>query len=158
MSNNVQKDLVTQIQANEKLVDSNERAMAKVRLHTQCTCTHRDSNGAFALIPPSHNGKRSRRGNPVYRCRICKKELDISNIAEDAFNDALDILNSVYDLGKMHLDLKSEKDRKTLRRLSKQQYKMNAVMPDVYRVIRKGGKKKDKGNNSQYAGIVNVSR
>ena len=158
MANNVHKDLVTQLQANEKIIDSNERAMSKVRLHTQCTCTHRDANGAFALIPPSHNGKKSRRGNPVYRCRVCKKELDISNISEEAFFDALDIINSVYDIGKMYLDLKSEKDRKTLRRLSKQQYKINSMLPDVYKTIRKGGKKKNKGNNSPYAGVIGVSR
>ena len=156
---NSHKSLVTQIQADEKVVIANERAMEKVRLQFQCKCTHRDANGSFALIVPSgNNSKKSPyTGAPLYRCRICKKELDISNISEEEFAKALDCINRVYDLGKMHLDLRAEKDQETLTTLSKLQYRNNSMLPDVYKTIRKGGRKnKNKHNNNPMSGLIEV--
>ena len=99
---NSHKSLVTQIQADEKLLIANRRAMDKVQLHFQCKCAHRDSNGSFALNVPGQNPKKSQfTGAPLYRCRVCKKELDISNISEDEFMKALDLVNRVCDLSKI---------------------------------------------------------
>lgn len=157
---NSHKALVTQIQADEKVLLANRRAMDKVQLQFQCKCAHRDANGSFALIVPQGGGnaKKSRfTGAPLYRCRICKKELDISNISEEEFERSMDCINRVMDLGKMYLDLKSEKDQETLVTLSKQQYRLNSVMPDVYKTLRKGNRKK-KSNNNPMSGMIEVSR
>ena len=150
---NSHKSLVTQIQADEKVLLANRRAMDKVQLQFQCKCAHRDANGSFALsVPSGPNPKKSPvTGAPLYRCRVCKKELDISNISEEEFIKALDCINRVYDLAKMYLDLRNEKDQETLATLSKQQYRMNAMLPDAYKTIRKGGRKKKNNNNNNPA-------
>lgn len=159
MANNSHKSLVTQIQADEKVLLANRRAMDKVQLQFQCKCAHRDANGSFALSVPGQNPKRSSfTGAPLYRCRVCKKELDISNISEEEFNKALDCINRVYDLSKMYLDLRSEKDQETLATLSKQQYRMNAMLPDAFKTIRKGGRKKKNNNNNPMSGMIEVGR
>ena len=157
---NSHKSLVTQIQADEKVVLANERAMEKVRSQFQCKCTHRDANGSFALIVPSGpNAKKSPyTGAPLYRCRICKKELDISNIGEDEFARALNCIDRVFDLGKMHLDLRSEKDQETLGTLSKQQYRATNTLPDVYKTIRKGGRKNKNKNKNPMGDVMEVRR
>ena len=57
---NSHKSLVTQIQADEKLLLANRRAMDKVQLQFQCKCAHRDANGSFALsVPSGPNSKKS---------------------------------------------------------------------------------------------------
>ena len=156
---NAHKALVTQIMADEKVLIANRKAMDKVQLQYQCKCSHRDANGSFALTAPSGNSKKSPyTGAPLYRCRICKKEIDISNINEDKFAEALECMNSVCDIGKMYLDLNSEKDRETLSMISKLQYKLNALMPDLYGTIRKGGRKKKKGNDNPMSGLIEVGR
>ena len=139
---------------------ANQHAMDKVRLQFQCKCAHRDANGSFALsVPSGQNSKRSPyNGAPLYRCRVCKKELDISNISEEEFTKALDIVNRVYDLGKMYLDLRSEKDQETLVSLSKQQYRTISTLPDVFKTIRKGGKKKKNRNNNPMSDAIIVDR
>lgn len=157
---NSHKSIVTQIQADEKVLIANQRAMDKVRLQFQCKCPHRDANGSFALaVPSGQNSKKSQfTGAPLYRCRVCKKELDISNISEEEFMKALDCINRVYDLSKMYLDLHSEKDQETLVTLSKQQYRMNAMLPDAFRTIRKGGRRKKNKNNNPMSGMIEVGR
>jgi hypothetical protein len=157
---NSHKSLVTQIQADEKLLLANRRAMDKVQLQFQCKCAHRDSNGSFALaVPSGQNPKKSQyTGAPLYRCRVCKKELDISNISEEEFMKSLDVINRVCDLSKMYLDLRSEKDQETLKAFSKLQYRMNSMVPDAYKTIRKGGHKKKQGNNNPMSGMIEVSR
>ena len=156
---NSHKSLVTQIQADEKVLIANQRAMDKVRLQFQCKCAHRDANGSFALSVPSSNSRKSQyTGAPMYRCRVCKKELDISNISEEDFYKALDCINRVYDLSKMYLDLKSEKDQETLVALSKQQYRLNSLLPDAFNTIRKGGKKKKNRNNNPMSDFMSVGR
>lgn len=155
---NSHKSLVTQIQADEKVLIANERAMGKVRLQFQCKCAHRDANGSFALNVPGPNSKKSQyTGAPLYRCRVCKKELDISNISEEEFMKALDTINRVYDLSKMYLDLRSEKDQEMLKTLSKQQYRINSTLVDAFKTIRKGGNKKKKNNNPM-SGMIEVGR
>ena len=91
----------------------------------------------------------------MYRCKVCKKELDISNIAEDEFNKALNCIDRVVDLSKMHLDLRNENDLEMLKTLGKFQYKLNSIIPDAYKTIRKGGRKK-KNNNNPMNGIIEV--
>lgn len=153
------KSLVTQIKADEKILLANRRAMDKVQLQFQCKCAHRDGNGGFALsVPSGQNPRKSQfNGAPLYRCQVCGKELDISNISEEEFNRAFDIVNRVIDLSKMHLDLNSEKDLDTLKTLSKMQYRMNAMLPDAHKTIRKGGRKK-KNNNNPMSGMIEVGR
>lgn len=143
------KTLVTQIQADEKVMLANEHAISKVKDQLQCKCTHRDANGSFALIAPSGNhAKKSPYTNaPLYRCRICKKEIDISNIAEDTFNASLNCLDSLIDICKMYLNTDNEKDLDTLKKYSKLQYRMKQLLVDGYRTTRKGGKKKKNRNN-----------
>ena len=157
---NSHKSLVTQIQADEKVLIANQRAMDKVRLQFQCKCAHRDANGSFALsVPSGPNAKKSQfTGAPLYRCRVCKKELDISNISAEKFNEAMDLINRVYDLSKMHLDLRSEKDQETLAALSKQQYRLNSTLPDAFNTICKGGKKKKNRNNNPMSDMIVVGR
>lgn len=156
---NSHKSLVTQIQADEKVLTANQRAMEKVKLQYQCKCAHRDANGVIALNPPGQGGKKSPyTGAPLYRCRICKKELDISNISEEEFLKALDIVNRVYDLSKMYLDLRGEKDQEMLKDLSKRQYRDNTTLPDAYNAIRQGGRKKKKKQNNPMSGMIEVGR
>lgn len=159
MAENSHKALVTQIQADESILKANQRAMEKVQLQYMCKCAHRDANGSFALsVPSGPNPRKSQyTGAPLYRCRVCKRELDISNISEDDFNRSLDCINRVYDLAKMYLDLRNEKDRELLKTLSKQQYRMNSLLPDAYKTIRKGGHKKNKSTNPM-SGMIEVGR
>ena len=155
---NSHKSLVTQIQADEKLMHANQRAMEKVELQFQSRCAHRDANGSFALNVPGHNSKKSPyTGAPLYRCKVCKKELDISNISEDEFTKSLDCINRVFDLTKMYLDLRTEKDQETLVLISKLQYRINSILPDAFKTIRKGGRKK-KTNNNPNSGYIEVGR
>ncbi len=156
---NAHKALATQILADEKVLIANRKAMDKVQLQYQSRCSHRDANGSFALIAPSGGGKKSPyTGAPLYRCRICKKELDISNIDEKRFMESLDCINNVIDIGKLQLDLSSEKDQKMLETLGKMQYKLNTVIKDTYETIRKGGRKKKKTNNNPMSGLIEVGR
>ncbi len=156
---NSHKSLVTQIQADEKVLIANQRAMDKVRLQFQCKCAHRDANGSFALNVPGQNAKRSQyTGAPMYKCRVCKKELDISNISEEEFMKALDCINRVYDLSKMYLDLRGEKDQEMLKTLSKQQYRINSTLIDAFKTIRQGGRKKKQKNNNPMNGMIEVGR
>ena len=158
MANN-HKSLVTQIQADEKVLNANQRAMEKVKLHYQCKCAHRDPNGSFALNTPGQNSKKSQfTGAPLYMCRVCKKSLDISNIPEEKFNEAMAIIDSVCDLSKMYLNLSTEKDLDLLKDIAKLQYKINNMVPDMYKTIRKGGNKKKNKNNNPMSGMIEVGR
>lgn len=158
-NNQTAKALTTQVTAAKKRANENLKALDKVKLDYQCHCAHRDQNGAFALNPPQgHNPKR----NPftdkaLYRCRICEKELDISTIPEDDFKRGLDVIDRVLDIGKMHLDLNSARDRDLLELVSKLQYQLQSTLPDLYKAICSGGKRKKKPNNPM-SGMVVVGR
>lgn len=151
------KAMVDEIIANEKLLISNHRALDKVQFTSQCTCCHRDANGSFALIVPGPNGKKSSiTGAPLYTCKICKKEIDISNITEAEFEKAYDVFDRVCDVSKLQLDVNTEKDEKLHKRLKKFQYMMPEIR-DAYKGISKGrGKKKNKNKGNH--GFVEVGR
>ena len=91
-------------------------------------------------------------------CRVCKKSLDISNIPEEKFAEALAIIDSVCDLSKMYLNLSTEKDLDLLKDIAKLQYKINNMLPDMYKTIRKGGNKKKNKNNNPMSGMIEVGR
>ena len=157
---NSYKALATQILADGKVVNANERAMSTVRIESQCKCVHRDSNGGFALIVPSGgNVKKSKyTGAPLYTCKLCQKEIDVSNISEEEFERALNVIDRVCDLSKMHLNFSTEADQDLWKSVSKQQFKLLTIIEKCYRTIRKGGRKKKKNNNNPMSGLIEVSR
>ena len=160
MANNaVVKALATQISADRKRALENHRALDKVRLNYQCKCPHRDMNGAFALNPPQGNNPKKNpfTGKALYRCRQCEKELDISQIPQEDYQKALDTIDRILDIGKMHMDLNSERDRDLLELVSKMQYQIQSTIPDLYKAICNGNKRKKKPNNHM-SGMVSVGR
>lgn len=154
------KKIVTEIQADEKVMLANRKAMDKVQIQYQCKCPHRDANGGLALIVP--NGKNAKKspftGAPLYMCKVCKKELDISNISEEEFARSLDVINRVFELSKMHLDIGIEKDQETLTQLAKMEYRNIAVLPDAFKTIRKGGRRNKKKSNNPSSDYIEVNR
>lgn len=154
------KSLANQILADNKVVSANERAMSTVRIESQCKCVHRDSNGAFALIVNSGgNVKKSRyTGAPLYMCRLCQKEIDVSTISEEEFERALNVIDRVCDLSKMHLNFSTESDQDLWKSLSKQQFKLHTIIDKCFKTIRKGGRKKKKDNNNSMNNLMDVAR
>ena len=145
-----QKSLVTQVQANAKMLRDNEKAMDRVRLENQCFCIHKDANGSFALIPPQgKNGPRNpHTGAPYYTCRLCHKKIDISRISEEEILKAIDTIDRQMDISKMQIDIENEKDRKMKRTLGKIQFKNITTVKDVHTLSVRGGNKKKKRRNS----------
>lgn len=158
-NNTTAKALATQVAASKKKIKENLRAMDKVKLHVQCQCPHRDMNGAYALIPPQGNSPKKNpfTGKALYRCRSCEKELDISTIAEEDYKKAINTIDRILDIGKMHFDLNTERDRDLLEHVSRLQYQIQATIPDLYKSICSGGKRKKRPNNPM-SGMVSVGR
>lgn len=158
-NNSTAKALATQISADKKRANENHRALDKVRLNYQCKCAHRDMNGAFALNPPQGNKPKQNpfTGKALYRCRICEKELDISQIVQEDYQRALDTIDRILDIGKMHMDLNTERDRELLTLVAKMQYQLQSTIPDLYKAICNGNKRKKRPNNLM-SGMVSVGR
>lgn len=146
-----------QIDAVSKEIVSNEKALEKIRLKMRCNCNHKDANGAFALIPPHGNGAKSEFTNaPLYRCRVCQKQLDLTNISEDEFRKAVNAIDRVCDLIKMKADGGSDEEIKMIKSVSKFQYKLQRLIVDGYSALRKG--KKHKNNNRNNDRTVEIMR
>lgn len=157
--NTTAKSLATQVLADKKRTLENRRALDKVTLHTQCKCAHRDTNGAFALNPPQGNNPRKNpfTGKPLYRCRMCDKELDISQIPQEDYERALNTVDRILDIAKMHMDLNARRDEDLIQLVSRLQYQLASTVPDLYKAICNNGKRKKKPNNPM-SGMVSVGR
>lgn len=156
---NPYKQLSTKVQSQNKMIRLNRKTIEKAELQLQCACAHRDQNGAISIdTPHGPNAQKSRfTGAPLYRCRECFKQLDLAKIEQQRFDEGLNTINCVIDIGKMRLDCKNEKDRELLNSLASLQFQLNSLMPDLYKTIVKnqgGNKKKNRG---EYADVMRVS-
>ena len=150
MAGKAQKSLVTQLQANTKMVRDNRKAMDRAELEIQCSCIHKDANGAFALIPQQgKNVERSKyTGAPYYICRLCGKKIDISRISDEDIERAIDVIDRQMDISKMALNLDIEKVGKMKKTLGKLQYKVLTTVKDVHAVSRSKKQKKHNHGDS----------
>ncbi len=158
---NPYKVLVTKVAAQNKLLRANERSMVRAKLQMQCACAHRDSNGAISLNSPQGgpNARKSKvTGAPLYVCRECFREIDVSPISEADLNSALDTLNRVFDISKIRLDVKTDRDQALLTQIANLQFETNDLVPNLYNAIVKSGNKGKKKQRSQYADTVRISR
>ena len=156
---NSYKVLNTKVQSQNKMIRMNEKTIEKAKLQLQCACAHRDQNGGLSLDTP-HGGPNAQKskftGAPLYRCRECFRLLDLSRIDQATFDSSLNTINCVLDIGKMRLDLKSEKDRELENHLASLMFNLNTLLPDLFKSIVKtqGNKKKKKG---EYSDVVRIS-
>lgn len=158
---NPYKVLVTKVAAQNKLLRANERSMVRARLQMQCACVHKDANGAISLNSPQGgpNGRKSKiTGAPLYVCRECYREIDVSPISQSDLDTALDTINRVIDISKIRLDVKTDRDRELLSQIANLQFENNDLIPNLYNVIVKTGNKGKKKQRSQYADTVRISR
>lgn len=158
---NPYKVLVSKIDAQHKLLNANEKSMKRAKLQMQCACPHRDGNGAISLNSPQGGGggKKSKFTNaPLYTCRSCYREIDVSPIQEDEFNRAKDVIDRVLDIAKIRLDVKTDRDRELLTQIASLQFQLDDLVPNLYGAIVKNGKGKNKQKRSQYADTVRISR
>ncbi len=153
------KDVVTKVLATDKELIANRKAIDKVQRKLYCDCNHKDINGQYALIPPQGpDAPKSRSGMPLYRCKMCKKLLDLSTVSEDELNKALEVLDRIADLAKMKLEFNSEEELKLFKTITKRQYQVGTLYPDLYTAIRKSGKKNKNRNNERTVEIVRPGR
>ena len=157
---NAYKTLQTRVQSQVKLLKANEKSIEKARLQMQCACVHRDGNGAISLNSPQGggDGNKSRiTGAPLYTCRECHKKLDLSQIKQEDFDLALDVLDRICDISKIRLDCKTDRDRDLLNDIATFQYQLNDLMRNLYNSAVKGGnKKKNKSRGEDNS--VRISR
>ena len=159
MEKNAYKILQAKIHSQGELLRANEKAMKTARLQQRCSCPHKDANGAISLNSPGGpNAKKSPiTGAPLYMCRECGGFLDISQIPEEDFKKAMDVLVRVCDLAKMKVNCSSEKEQQLFNQIGLLQYQLQTLMPDLYNgIVKKTGGRKEK--KSQYAGLVTTSR
>lgn len=157
---NVYKALQTKILAQGKLLRANEKGMKKAGLQMRCACTHHDGNGAISLNSPQGgpNAEKSKfTGAPLYMCRECYAKIDVSPISQEDFDKAIDTINRVLEIGKIKMDIRTDRDRELSEEVAEFQFKLHDMVPNIYSAIAKGGKKK-KEKRSPYAGMVSISR
>ena len=157
---NPYKTLQVKVQSQNKLLRANEKSMSRAKLQMQCACAHRDGNGAISLNSPQGGpeGKSKFTNAPLYTCRECYKKLDLSQISQDEFDRSIDIMNRVCDIGKIRLDVKSDRDREMLNDVASVQFKLNTLLPDMFNAIVKGSKNGKKKQRNPYANSIRISR
>lgn len=144
MSTNFISSVAGKVKANRKVIKNNDVVVRKLSLQTRCQCAHRDENGKFALITPNAKSPKSPYTEaPLYRCSICEETMDLSPITEERLLASIDTINSLLNIAKMKIDFRSEKDRKIFNQISKIIYRNYTLVPDIYKMVQNGKKKKN---------------
>ena len=138
-----------------------ERGTIKEKTKLQCKCFHCDQNGNPAIFKhPSATSEVT--GNPLFVCRICNKYLDIYDVREEDFNEAVDRIDRVCDVIKIRLnvtDRSSESDIKLYNRVWKTQMFVTGKFRDLFKATKKrNNKKKSSGGGSSNFTVANPSR
>lgn len=154
MATNFNKALYNSIKEKGKLITTNERTIENIRLQSKCECVHRDLNNSFSLIPPKggQNAKKSEfTGAPMYRCKTCEQWIDLSAIPEERLRASIDCICNLLHVSKMKLDPNSDKDEKTRKKIAKLLFRLQTLVPDLYRTLDKN-KRKNKNRKSNGGG------
>ena len=132
-----------------EVVDKQERSLKVIREEMMCDCDHKHRQSGDIDIVPAQNRSP---GELKYKCRRCRKDLDLKKISEQDLRDACVTIDKAIDVIKLSLDPQREDDAKILKRVSKVQYRVRNDISKLYAASlqknKTGGRRGNKNRNS----------
>jgi len=113
------------------------------KLH--CVCLHQ-KNKQPSLKRTNRSDKD---GNPIWVCRRCGGEINLQQMKIEDLENAIAIVSRAIDIIKILSNPANDKDAEFLKKMSKEQYRLEDVKK-AFVTVTTGGKKKR--NNSQQSG------
>lgn len=141
-----------EIEGQMKNIRESRKVYDMMELEAQCACCHRGENKEICLIPPKNGGKMSKfTQKPLFRCRRCGAEIDISPITVEKFDEALDTMVNAGHIAKMFLDIDKETNAQLADSIKRYMFFLKTSFRDAFLATRRKAPSKKK--TDAYAGV-----
>lgn len=131
----------------KKATEIQKKASEEV-IANQCECPHQDSDGFNALIVV-HKGDQK-----AYRCSNCQKVISIKAPKKDEIEDAANTVDTAFDMLKINLNPKNEKQQKILDLCAQGQKILRKLVPVYLQLLSEANNENRKKKSGHKSGAI----